>query len=331
MPIRYKRREFITLIGGAAVAWPHSSRSQQPAMPVIGFLSDGRPSGPLMAAFRDGLAEAGYVEGRNIKVEYRWANNEAEHLPRLAADIVGLRVAVIVAFGSAAVAFAAKQATSTIPIVIAGGIDPVTYGLVASLSRPGGNITGITWILAELSGKRFDLLCEMAPQATTVAYLSGDSSRLVFPEEVTNIRAAARALGRQIIVLQASRDGEIEAAFATLVQRGAGALIVGVDPYLLYNSDKVLAEAALHKIPTIYFGRFWALRGGLMSYGANVIELFRQVGVDYVARILKGANPADLPVHQPTKFELIINLKTAKALGLTVPDKLLVAADEVIE
>jgi ABC-type uncharacterized transport system substrate-binding protein len=289
------------------------------------------PRSRLMSALREGLAAAGYVEGRNLKVEYRWANNQEEQLPALAAEIVGLRVTVIVAFGSAAVAFAARQATSTIPIVIAGGIDPVTYGLVASLNRPGGNITGITWILTELSGKRFDLLCEMVPQATTIAYLSGGLRRLAFAEEVTNIRAAARALGRQIIILEASGDGEIEAAFARLVQLGAGALLVGVAPYLLYNSDKVLAEAALHKIPAIYFSRLFALRGGLMSYGANVLHLFRQVGVDYVARILRGANPADLPVQQPTKFELVINLKTARALGIEVPPMLLARADEVIE
>ena len=327
MAIHIQRREFIVTLG-SAVVWPLAARAQQSAMPVIGFLSDGRPAQPLISALREGLAAAGYVDGRNLKVEYRWANNQEEQLPALAAEIAGLHVSVIVAFGPV-VAFAAKQATGTIPIVIAGGIDPVTYGLVASLNRPGGNITGVTYILNELAGKRFDLLCEMVPEANTIGYLSGGARR--FAEEVTNIRAAARALGRQVIVLEASRDGEIEAAFARLVQLGAGALIVGVAPYLLYNSDKVLLEAARHKIPAIYYTRLWAFRGGLMSYGANVLDLFRQVGVDYVARILKGANPADLPVQQPTKFELVINRRTAQALGLTIPSALLARADEVIE
>ena len=298
-------------------------------MPVIAFLSDGRPAQRLISELREGLAAAGYVEGRNLKVEYRWANNQEEQLPALAAEIAGLRVSVIVAFGSPVVAFAAKRATATTPIVFAGGINPVTYGLVASLNRPGGNITGVTSVLTELAGKRFELLCEMVPEANTIGYLSGGARR--FDEEVTNIRAAARALGRQIIVLEASRDDEIESAFARLVQLKAGALIVGVAPYLLYNSDKVLMEAARHKIPAIYYSRLWAFRGGLMSYGANVLDLFRQVGVDYVARILKGANPAELPVQQPTKFELIINLRTAKALGLEIPPTLVACADEIIE
>jgi ABC-type uncharacterized transport system substrate-binding protein len=243
-----RRREFITMLGGAA-AWPLVVRAQQPAMPVIAFLSDGRPAQPLISALREGLAAAGYVEGRNLKLEYHWANNQEEQLPAMAVEIAGLHVSVIVAFGSPVVAFAAKQATATIPIVIAGGINPVTYGLVASLNRPGGNITGVTAIVNELAGKRFELLCEMVPEANTIGYLSGGARR--FAEEVTNIRAAARALGRQIIVLEASRDDEIEAAFARLVQLRAGALIVGVAPYLFYNSDKVLLEAARHKIPAI--------------------------------------------------------------------------------
>jgi putative ABC transport system substrate-binding protein len=326
-----RRRAFITLLGGATVAWPLATAAQQSAMPVIGFLGGGRPAEPLMSALSEGLGRAGFVEGRSFRIEYRWANNQEDRLPRLAAELVDLRVRVIVAFGSAAVAFAAKQATSTIPIVIAGGIDPVTYGLVSSLNRPGGNITGITWILTELSGKRFDLLCEMVPQATKIAYLSGGARRLVFAEEVTNIRAAAHVLGRQLIVLEASREGEIEAAFAQMVHLEVSALIVGADPYFLYNSDKVLAQTAALKIPTIYYNRLLTLRGGLMSYGTNVTDLFRRVGVDYVARILKGANRADLPVQQPTKFELVINLKTAKALGLGVPTSLLARADEVIE
>jgi len=326
-----KRRTFILALGGAAAAWPLAARAQQPAMPVVGFLSNIRPNAPLIAAFRAGLAEAGYVEGRNVKVEYRWANTQEKQLPALAADLVGLRVALIVAFGSAAAAIAAKKATSTIPIVIVGGTDPVTYGLVGSLNQPGGNVTGVTLIMVELSGKRVELLHDMVPQAATVAYLSGGSKTLMFKEEVSNIRAAADALGLQVVVLEASRDEEIEAAFAILVQRGGGALIVGVAPYLAYSRDKILAEATLHNIPAIYPDRYWAFGGGLMSYGANSVDLFRQIGVQYVGRILKGTKPADLPVQRPNKFELVINLKIAKAIGLTVPPTLLARADEVIE
>ena len=325
-----KRRTFIAALGGAA-AWPVVARGQHPAMPVVGFLSNQRPNAPLIAALRAGLAEAGYVEGRNVNVEYRWADTQQEQLPALAADLVGLRVALIVAFGSAATAIAVKKATSTIPIVVAGGTDPVTYGLVDSLNQPGGNVTGVTLIMVELSGKRLELLHDMVPQAATVAYLSGGSKRLMFKEEVSNIRAAADALGLQVAVLEASRDEEIEAAFAMLVQRGDGALIVGVAPYLAYRRDKILAEATLHNIPAIYPDRYWALGGGLMSYGANSVDLFRQIGVQYVGRILKGTKPADLPVQRPNKFELVINLKIAKAIGLTVPPTLLARANEVIE
>jgi putative tryptophan/tyrosine transport system substrate-binding protein len=326
-----RRREFITLLGGAAVTSPLAARAQQPAMPVIGFLSNGGPNPRLVAAFREGLAEADYVEGRNVTVEYRWANTQEWRLGELAADLVRLQVRVIVVFGSAAAAFAAKRATATIPIVLAGGTDPVTYGLVTSLNRPGGNVTGITFISIELSGKRFELLCEMLPQTTTVAYLSGGSTTWMFEEEVNNMRASARALGRQIIVLEARSDREVEPAFATLVQHPAGALIVGVAPYLEYSFNKILAEAALHKIPAIYPHRGWVFGGGLMSYGANPLTLLRQLGIHYVGRILKGTMPADLPVQRPNKFEFVINLKTAKALGLEVPPSLLARADEVIE
>jgi putative tryptophan/tyrosine transport system substrate-binding protein len=324
-----KRREFIALLGGAA-AWPLAAHAQQVPMPVIGFLGNGRPNPRVVAAFREGLAEAGYVEGRNVAVEYRWANTQERRLGELAADLVRLQVRVIVVFGSAAAAFAAKRATATIPIVLAGGTDPVTYGLVTSLNRPGGNITGITFISIELSGKRFELLCEMLPQTTTVAYLSAGST-MMFEEEVSNMRAAARALGRQVIVLEARNDQEVEPAFATLVQRSAGALIVGVAPYLEYSDNKILAAAALHKIPAIYPHRGWVFRGGLMSYGANAQTFLRQLGVHYVGRILRGTMPADLPVQRPNKFEFVINLKTAKALGLEVPPTVLARADEVIE
>jgi putative tryptophan/tyrosine transport system substrate-binding protein len=329
-----RRREFIIWLGGAAAAWPLAARAQQAAMPVIGFLSDQNPLGPnspLIAAFRAGLAEAGYVEGRNVKVEYRWASTREEQLPALAADLVGLRVAVIVAFGSAVPAFAAKEATSTIPIVIVGGTDPVTYGLVGSLHHPGGNVTGITLIMIELAGKRLELLRDMVPQAATIAFLSGGSRRLMFREEVSTILAAASALGLKVMVLEASRDGEIEAAFATVVRHGADALIVGASPYLFYNRNKILAQASLHKVPTICPDRSWAFGGGLMSYSANYADMFCQTASQYVGRILKGTKPADLPVQRPSKFELVINLKTAKALGLDVPATLLARADEVIE
>jgi putative ABC transport system substrate-binding protein len=319
-------------VGGAA-AWPVAARAQQ-AMPVIGFLSNQNPLGPnspAIAAFRAGLGQAGYVEGRNVQIEYRWASTNERQLPALAADLVGLRVAVIVAFGSAAPAFAAKEATATIPIVIVGGTDPVTYGLVDSLHHPGGNITGITLIMIELSGKRLELLREMVPQAATIAYLSGGWRSLMFKEEVSILLAAASALGLKVMVLEASRDGEIEAAFATVVRHGAGALIVGVSPYLFYNRNKILVQASLHKVPAIYPDRSWAFSGGLMSYSANYVDLFRQIAVQYVGRILKGTKPADLPVQRPSKFDLVINLNTAKALGLEVPTKLLALADEVIE
>jgi putative tryptophan/tyrosine transport system substrate-binding protein len=329
-----RRREFMALLGGAAAARPVGARAQQSAMPVIGFLSDQNPLGPnspVIAAFRAGLAEGGYVEGTNVKIEYRWASTDERQLPALAADLVGLRAAVIVAFGSAAPAFAAKRATSTIPIVIVGGTDPVTYGLVDSLHHPGGNVTGITLIMIELSSKRLELLHDMVPQAASFAYLSGGSRRLMFKEELSTILAAASALGLNAMVLEASRDGQIEVAFATVVRHGAGALIVGVSPYLFYNRNKILAQASLHKVPAIYPDRSWAYAGGLMSYSANYLDLFRQTAVQYVGRILKGTKPADLPVQRPSKFTLVINLKTAKALGLHVPPTLLARADEVIE
>jgi putative ABC transport system substrate-binding protein len=252
-------------------------------------------------------------------------------LPALAADLVRRQVAVIVATGVFQTALAAASATSTIPIVVAAGGDPVKYGLAASLNRPGGNVTGVTLITTELAGKRLGLLLEMVPQATTVAYLSGGPRLLKHENEASSILEAARALGRQVIVVEASRDRDFEAAFATIVQRQAGALIVGVVPLFTYNSNRIVALAERHKIPTIYPFRSYALGGGLMSYGADLEGPLRQVGVDYVGRILKGAKPADLPVQQPTNFELILNLKTAKALGLDVPPTLLARADEVIE
>jgi len=327
-----KRREFISLLGGAAVSWPLAARAQQPAMPVIGFLSLGspRPMGRLVAAFRQGLAKAGYVEGQNVAIEFRWADfSQSARLPALAAELVHRQVAVIFTGGFGGPAFAAKAATSTIPIVFAYGGDPVKGGLVASLSHPGGNVTGVTAINAELVSKWLSLAGDLVPQATTVGFLSGDSSYLAFYEDQkSQILAAARALGRQVIILETRSDLDYEAAFKTLVQREAGALIVG--PFAFRNTNEILALAARYKIPTIYPRRDYVEAGGLMSYAADYADTYRQAGV-YTGRILAGAKPADLPVMLATKFELVINLKTAKALGLEISPTLLATAHEVIE
>jgi putative ABC transport system substrate-binding protein len=327
-----QRRDFITLLGGAAAAWPYAACAQRPPTPVIGFLDLGppRPYVGYVSEFRRGLAEAGYVEGRNLTIEYRWADHEEDRLPELAADLVRRQVAVIVALDSNPTVFAAKAATSTIPIVFAFGGDPVKYGLVASLNRPGGNLTGVTNLNTELGSKRLDLLHAMVPQAMTLAYLT--DPRVPSAAEQTNeMQAAARVLGRDIIVVEARSQPEIEAAFETIAQRGAGALAVG--SFLLFSifGEEILTLAARHKTPTIYYTRGFARRGGLMSYGAEPLGPYRQIAVQYVARILKGAKPADLPVMQPTKFEFVINLQTARALGIDVPPTLLALADEVIE
>jgi putative ABC transport system substrate-binding protein len=328
-----RRRDFIALLGGAAAAWPLVARAQQAAMPVVGFLDlfSPKPNEPSIVGFRKGLAEAGYIEGRNVAIEFRGANAQPMRLRELAADLVSRQVAVIVAAGGGdAGVLAAKAATSTIPIVFEIGTDPVKSGLVASLNRPGGNITGVTSLTHELAGKRFDLLRELVPQAMAVAYLSGGPGYQSYEEQKSEMLAAANALGRQLVVVEARSGNDFETAFTTLVERGAGALIVGAFPLFVGNRDRLLALAARHKIPAMYTGRPYALAGGLMSYSSNQSDGFRQVGI-YTGRILKGEKPADLPVQQPTKFELIINLKTARALGLTVPRSLLVAADEVIE
>jgi putative ABC transport system substrate-binding protein len=325
-----RRRDFIAGVGSAA-AWPLPARAQQPGIiPVIGFLDPTSPdASPLgVVLFRRSLEEAGYVEGRNITIEYRWAEGQFDQLPRLAADLVGRRVAVIVASGGVAAALAAKAATSTIPIVFAGGADPVKYGLVASLNRPGGNITGVTSILNELAGKRLELLRELVPQATTVGYLVDNQTET--PHVLTSdLLAAARALGLHVIVLECRSDSDFEAAFATLVQRQPSALVVSAFPLAFNNRTKILALAARHKIPAIYPQFEYGRAGGLMSYAG--LSPLRQAGFYYVPQILKGAKPADLPVQQPTKFRLLINAKTAEALGLAIPRKLLVIADEVIE
>jgi putative tryptophan/tyrosine transport system substrate-binding protein len=283
-----------------------------------------------VAEFRRGLAEAGYVEGKNVTIEYRGADAQTSRLPALAADLVDRQVDVILATGTLETAHAAKAATATIPIVIAAGGDPVASGLAASLSRPGGNVTGMTWISEALAGKRLDLLHQMVPQASTVAFLSG-GPRWPRSSPQSDEIAAAHDIGLQVIVVEARSERDIEAAFATIVQRKAGALVVGVVPHFLANNRKLVALAAHHKIPVIYPFSVYTFGGGPMSYGTDMVGNLRQLAVDYVGRILNGANPADLPIQQPTKFPLIINLKTAKTLGLTIPPNLLALADQVIE
>ena len=323
-----KRRQFITLLGGAE-AWPLAARAQQAAMPVVGVVLVASPeaSARFGGAFRKGLNETGYVEGQNVTVEYHWLEGQYDRLPSLMADLVHRRVAVIAADTPAALA--AKAVTTTVPIVFVTGGDPVRDGLVASLNRPGGNVTGISFITAELGAKQLGLLRELLPGAARIAVLV-DSKFPTTESFVSEVRAAASAMGQQIEVLYVSSDREIETAFATLVQRGAGALLGGVGGFLLSQRERIVALAARHRIPAIHVSRDYVAAGGLMSYAPDRTDAFRQAGI-YAGRILKGEKPGDLPVILPTKFELVINLKTAKALGLEIPDKLLALADEVIE
>ena len=326
-----RRREFITLLGGAA-AWPLAARAQQPGMPAIGFLDLGSStSNALPPAFRRGLAEAGYVPGRNLAIEFRSANFQNSLLPQLAADLVRRHVAVIVTTGSPYAARAAKDATSTIPIVFVVAEDPVKYGLVASFNRPGGNITGVSFLTTELVGKRLNLLLELVPQATKIGYLSGPRESPVFEEQKSNALALRSAFGREIIVSEV-RNLDFEAAFASLAEQQADGVVVGNWAFFEEerNRYKILELAARHKIPAIYPGRDYAVNGGLMSYVASAREAWRQVAI-YTARLLKGERPGNLPVTQPTKFDFVINLKTAREQGLTVPPGLLAIADEVIE
>jgi len=323
-----KRRAFITLLGGAAAAWPLAARAQS-VMPVIGFLHPSSPDAYRVRVFRQGLKDAGFIEGENVAIEYRWADDQIDRLPTLATELVQRRVAVIVAGGSAA-SFAAKAATRTIPIVFVVGEDPVSLGLVTSLARPGGNLTGINFFSTELAAKRLELLRELVPGANRITVLVNPADAPNTESTLRGVESAARSMGLQIQVLNASTIHEIDAAFATLAGERPDALFVANNPIFIDRRVQLALLAVLHRLPAIYHDRLNAEVGGLMSYGASLGDAYRHVGV-YTGRILKGAKPADLPVAQSSKFELVINVSTARMLGLTVPEKLLVAADEVIE
>ena len=323
------RRKFLAMLGGAAAAWPLAARAQQP-MPVIGFLNSRSPDGTVrdLAAFRKGLAKAGYVEGHNVAIEYRWADGKYEQLPALAADLVRRKVAVIAATGGEPSALAAKAATATIPIVFTSAGDPVKLGLVTSLNRP-DNATGVHWLLGTVAPKRLELLRELVPKASVIIMLVNPA----FPSaehETKEVLASGRTLGLQIHIVTATNDSEIDAAFGTLAERRIDALLVGSDAFFVSRRARIIAAAANFAVPVMYFARDFPEDGGLISYGTSIADAYHQVGI-YSGQILNGTKPSDLPVVQPTKIELVINLKTAKALGLQIPDRLLALADEVIE
>jgi putative ABC transport system substrate-binding protein len=325
-----KRREFITLLGGAA-AWPMAARAQQPAMPVIGLLHPSSPDGFVerLRGFRQGLKDTGYVEGENVTIEYRWAENHIERLPLLATDLVRRQVNVIAAFAGDIPAVVAKAATTTIAIVFLNGADPVKSGLVASLNRPGGNVTGISLLAGTVNAKRLDLIHELVPRVALVAVLNNP----IVTEAETRLRdlqEAARTLGVRLLFQTVGSERELDVAFATIADQKAGALFVDGNPFFVSRRDQLIRLAARQTLPTMYFEREFAAAGGLMSYGTNFADAYRQAGI-YIGRILKGTKPADLPILQPTKFDFVINLQTAKTLGIEVPDKLLALADEVIE
>jgi putative tryptophan/tyrosine transport system substrate-binding protein len=325
-----KRREFITVIGGMAAAWPLVAGAQQPAMPVVGWLSSASPNGSsnFTAAFRAGLAETGYVEGQNVTIEYRWAENHNDRLTSLVVDLVNKRVAVIVASAIRAT-LAAKSATTQIPIVFATANDPVQFGLVASFNRPGGNITGVAYLTAELGEKRLAILHDLIPRANVFGVIVNPNNANA-ESNVKNLQGAALAIGAQSVIANAATEDDFDAAISMLVRQRVQAALVLNDPLFTDRRDRLVSLVTRHEIPAIYPLREFVDAGGLMSYAASVADAHRQAGV-YAGRILKGAKPADLPVVQPTKFELVINLKTAKALGLQIPDKLLALADEVME
>jgi putative ABC transport system substrate-binding protein len=327
-----RRRDFIGLAGGALAGWPLVARAQQPAMPVVGFLDSRLPDAltDRLRGFRQGLKEASYIEGENVTIVYRWAENQLDRLPVLAADLVRRQVTVIAASGGPAVVFAAKAATTTISVVFLSAEDPARLGLVASLARPGGNLTGINFFNRELAAKQLDILRELVPAATRVAALVNPANVAITESTLRDVGSAARTMGLQIQVLNASTSHEIDAAFATFVRERPDALFVGGDPFLNSRRLQLSLQAMRHAVPAIYSGREYAEAGGLITYGSDITDAYRHVGV-YTGRILKGAKPADLPVVQSTKFELVINQQTARILGLTVPPTLLARADEVIE